>query len=88
MYNRELSNLRLGAFVIALGLLIVLVLIVGVASKRTTYRRWFLGALVSGADGRLSTSKFQAVIWTAVAIFGSLRCSPSGSWLACRSETR
>ncbi|MDB4963973.1 MAG: hypothetical protein JWP01_3972 [Myxococcales bacterium] len=70
MHNWELSNLRLGAFAIALGFVVVLVVVVGVVSKSTTYNRWFLGALVSGSDGRLSTSKFQAVIWTAVALFG------------------
>jgi hypothetical protein len=44
--------------------------VIGVAAKDRKSQRWFVGQLVEGADRRLSTSKCQAVAWTAVAVFG------------------
>ncbi len=66
----QLDNRRLDAFAIAALCVVVLMIAIAVAAKNPGSRRGFLGQLVDGADGRLSTSKFSSFVWTFVAIFG------------------
>jgi hypothetical protein len=71
----ELSSVRLGAFGIAVGLICLGLLALGFLANdqpNAVSKRLFLARLISGADGRLSTSKFQAVLWTLVAVFAFL----------------
>jgi hypothetical protein len=68
----EVSRVRVEVFIAAAVLMFVLVSVVGAlaSSGNSKSRRWFLLQLVEGVDGRLSTSKFQALVWTVVAIYG------------------
>ena len=82
----QVSPLRLFTFGAAFAFLLILTLVVSMAAKdrpsaatlasdlrdpayRPSTRR-FLTQLMEGHDGRLSTSKCQALVWTFVAIFG------------------
>jgi hypothetical protein len=58
---------RLTASLIAIGVLLFLGLLVRYETAAST--RGVFASLVEGADGRLSTSKFQWLLWTVVAIF-------------------
>jgi len=70
----EVSAARLSAFGMAVGVLLLLLLVLGALARDRGRRSGlsFLGQLISGADGRPSTSKWQAAVWTLVAIFGLL----------------
>jgi len=58
---------RFTASLIAIGVLVLLGLLVRYQTAAST--RGVFASLVEGADGRLSTSKFQWLLWTVVAMF-------------------
>jgi IPT/TIG domain len=66
-----MNMVRLESYGGAFAVLLVMALIVWGSSRRAGIKpRSLLAMLVGGADGRLSTSKFQWLLWTVVAIFG------------------
>jgi IPT/TIG domain len=65
------TQVRLAAFAMAACIVVVIGLVVAVAAKQDGGRaRGLVSRLITGADGRLSTSKFQWFLWTLVTLFG------------------
>jgi len=70
----EISRTRVAIFLIAAAVLVVGTWVIGKIAKDTSAgsRKSFVLQLIEGADGRLSTSKAQAFVWTIVAVYGLL----------------
>jgi len=64
------SGTRLLAFALAFGVIAFVLFGLARLEPARQSTRGFLGRLIGGTDGRASTSKFQALVWTLITLFG------------------